>query len=390
MTIEKKYTYKYKWLQSLSAVDKSAWDSLAKPLTTPFLEWEWLRLMEVSGSTSAQTGWLPCHLTVWSGPDLIGAAPLYIKGHSAGEFVFDHVWADVADRLGVTYYPKLVGMSPFTPMIGYRFLIAPGENEERLTALIAEEIDRFCRHHQISGCSFHFVDPDWRKRLVRFGYSSWLHQSFAWENQGYQSFDDYLAIFKSNQRRNIKRERGALEKMGVQMEVLTGDQIPRSLPPLMYGFYKRTNDKFGPWGCRYLTPAFFDIVLDYYRRRLVLVVASNGKDESPLGMSFLIAKGDHLYGRYWGCSADMNSLHFNACYYSPIEWAIRRGITQFDPGMGGGHKIRRGFRVVPNYSLHKFSDGRMRRIMETHMEDINRQEQGHITALNREIPLANV
>ena len=138
-------SYSISWITNISDVDRDAWDALAKPVSTPFLEWDWLRLMEISGSTTAKTGWLPHHLTVWSGQDLIAAAPMYIKGHSAGEFVFDHVWADVAGRLKIKYYPKLVGMSPFTPMCGYRFLFAASENESELTSLMVSEIDRLCR-----------------------------------------------------------------------------------------------------------------------------------------------------------------------------------------------------------------------------------------------------
>ena len=129
MANPKTSAYSISWVQKIADIDRDAWDALAKPLPTPFLEWDWLRLMERSGSTTAETGWLPYHLTVRRGSDLVAAAPMYIKGHSAGEFVFDHVWADVAARLGIEYYPKIVGMSPFTPMSGYRFLIAPGENK---------------------------------------------------------------------------------------------------------------------------------------------------------------------------------------------------------------------------------------------------------------------
>ena len=153
-------SYSISWIQQLSEIDRNAWDTLAKSLPTPFLEWDWLRLMEISGSATTKTGWLPHHLTVWSGGNLVGVAPMYVKGHSAGEFVFDHVWADVAERMGIKYYPKLVGMSPFTPMSGYRFLIAAGENELELTAVMVAEIDRLCRRYNMSGSSFLFVDPN--------------------------------------------------------------------------------------------------------------------------------------------------------------------------------------------------------------------------------------
>jgi predicted N-acyltransferase len=389
MTKQHSESYSFAWIQDISEIDKLAWDSMAAALATPFLEWDWLRLMEKSGSTTAAKGWLPNHLTVWSGRDLVAAAPLYIKGHSAGEFVFDHIWADVAGRLGIAYYPKLVGMSPFTPMVGYRFLIGPEVNESELTAMMLTEIDRFCRRHGVSGCSFLFVDPQWRQAMINQGFLGWLHQSYSWQNHDYRTFDDYLAIFNANQRRNIRRERKAVARQGLAMKIFTGEQIARQLPALMYRYYDRTNDKFGPWGCRYLTPSFFDGLHRHFRHRLVLVAAFAGNDPgAPVGMSMLIRKGQQLYGRYWGCSRPIDALHFNACYYAPIEWAIGQGIQRFDPGAGGAHKIRRGFRAEPNYSLHRFYDPRLHRIMATHIGEINRWEQDHIDALNRELPLA--
>jgi hypothetical protein len=314
---------------------------------------------------------------------------MYIKGHSAGEFVFDHVWADVAGRMGIEYYPKIVGMSPFTPMTGYRFMIAPGEDEPQITAAMVAAIDQLCRRHNLSGSSFLFVDPQWHREMLAQGYLGWQHQSYTWLNNGFKSFDDYLAVFNSNQRRNIKRERKAVEQQGVVLKVLTGDQIPPSLFPLMYRFYEHTNDKFGPWGCRYLTPPFFEGLYDRYRHRLVFIAAYDDRESSlPLGMSMLVTKGKQLYGRYWGCTRSLHSLHFNACYYSPIEWAINNGIQRFDPGAGGAHKIRRGFVSVPSYSLHRFSDPRMLQIMQNHIDEINRLEQEQIDALNDELPFA--
>jgi len=381
--------YSISWAPSISDIDRDEWDALAKPLPTPFLEWDWLRLMELSGSTTAQTGWLPHHLTVRHGSNLVAAAPMYIKGHSAGEFVFDHMWADVAGRMGIQYYPKIVGMSPFTPMIGYRFLFAPGEDLPYLTAAMVAEIERLCRRYNLSGSSFHFVDPQWQREMLDLGYLGWQHQSYAWLNNGYNNFDDYLAIFNSNQRRNIKRERKAVEKQGISIKILSGNSMPRTLFPLIYRFYEHTNDKFGPWGCRYLTERFFEGLYDRYRHRLLFIAAYDEKDSSlPVGMSMLVTKGSQLYGRYWGCRRTIDSLHFNACYYSPIEWAINNGIRRFDPGAGGAHKIRRGFTAVPSFSLHRFSDPRMLQIMQNHIDEINRLEQQQIDALNRELPFA--
>ena len=386
-----KTNYSTVWVENIADVDQEAWDELAVPTTTPFLEWQWLHELESSGSATARTGWLPRHLTVWSRRNLVAAAPLYIKGHSAGEFVFDHAWADLANRMGIAYYPKLVGMSPFTPMRGYRFLVAPGENEAALTDIMLAEIDRFCQQYRLSGCSFLFVDPHWQRLIDDPRFSGWMHQSFTWQNRRFKRFEDYLKAFNANQRRNIKRERNAMQSQGIELQITTGDQIPHGYIPVMYDYYVRTNQKFGPWGCKYLNPSFFEGLYRHYRHRLVLVSAFNGRQGQalPVGMSLLVSKGSRLYGRYWGCAEPIKNLHFNACYYAPIEWAISSGIDSFDPGAGGPHKLRRGFSAVPNYSLHRFADPRLRKIMRSHIDEINRLEQAQIDALNQAVPYRN-
>jgi predicted N-acyltransferase len=379
--------YTAAWIQTLAEIPQSAWDALALPLQTPFLEWDWLNAMETSGSVSANTGWMPCHLTLWRDRTLIAAAPLYLKNHSYGEFVFDHQWADLAQRLGIRYYPKLLGMSPVTPAEGYRFLIAPNENEATITELLVAEIDRFCVKNQISGCHFLYVDPDWRSPLTELGFTPWLHHSYIWQNQDYQSFDDYLNAFNANQRRNIKRERKAIATAGLRMQVLTGDEIPRSLFPLMYHFYSDTCDKFGWWGSKYLTKAFFEQLHQVYRHRVVFAAAyGDDTPDRPVGMSFCLTKGNQLYGRYWGAFQDFDCLHFNACYYTPIEWAIANGIQTFDPGAGGRHKKRRGFPATPNYSLHRFYHPRLLHILRPYLQEVNVLEQQEIEALNQDLP----
>ena len=376
-----------KWVSGISEVDRAAWDALAEPLETPLLEWEWLHQMEVSGSIAPETGWMPLHLTVWRDRQLVAAAPLYIKGHSSGEFVWDHVWADVAQQIGVRYYPKMIGMSPATPVVGYRFLVAAGENEEEITGVMLEQIEQLCRKNKVSGCGFNFVDPGWKDLVERLGYTAWCHQSYAWVNEGFATFDDYLARFDKNQRRNIKRERASVEDAGITLRPLTGDEIPESYFPLMYRFYANTNAQFGPWAAKYLTRKFF-LGLAGFRHRLLLVAAYERGDTEPIAMSFLITKGGQLLGRYWGSSKFVSNLHFDACYYTPIKWAIERGAKWFDPGAGSPHKIRRGFKAVANYSLHRFYDEDMRRVMEKHISHINRMEAEEIDGMNSALPFA--
>ena len=380
--------YSVAWIGRIDEIPQVQWDELALPLQTPFLEWAWLRNMETSGSVGAKTGWLPQHLTVWRNRELIAAAPLYLKGHSYGEFVFDHQWADLAQRLGLAYYPKLLGMSPFTPAEGYRFLIAPGEDENELTGLMVAEIDRFCDRNHISGCHFLYFDPQWQPIIERQGFIRWLHHSYIWQNQNYTTFDDYLDAFNANQRRNIKRERKAMEKAGLQLQVLTEDELSKPLFSLMYDFYSDTCDKFGWWGSKYLTRRFFEQLNEVYRHRVVFVAAyDEADDRHPIGMSFCLRKGEQLYGRYWGCREEIDKLHFNACYYAPIEWAITNGIQTFDPGAGGRHKKRRGFPATPNHSVHRFYHARFSQILSAYIREVNELEQQEIEAINQDLPL---
>ncbi|MEN9207475.1 MAG: GNAT family N-acetyltransferase [Gloeomargarita sp. GMQP_bins_120] len=377
--------YTLRWVKGVGEVPAAQWNALALPLKTPFLEWEWLNHLESSGSAIPHTGWLPRHLTLWRGEVLIAAAPLYLKGHSYGEFVFDHQWAELAYRLGEPYYPKLVGMIPFTPAVGYRFLVAPGETG--VNELFAQAIDQFCRQERISSCHFLFVDPDWGEAMTRLGYHRWLHHHYLWQNRHYRSFDDYLAQFNANQRRNIKRERQTVHKAGIQMQVLTGAAIPEPFFNLMYDLYSHTCNRF-LWGSKYLTRAFFRGLARDYRHRVVFSVACSEQGlAEPVGMAFCIVKDQQLYGRYWGAWQEIDCLHFETCYYTPIAWAIEQGIQAFDPGAGGRHKKRRGFWATPNFSLHRFYTPRLGAILPEYIHQTNAYTAQEIQAINENIPL---
>lgn len=375
------------WYSAMRRINAKAWNSLAADLDSPFLDWEWLHLVESSGSAVPETGWQPHHLTLWQGGRLVAAAPMYIKTNSTGEFVFDQIWAEVSTRLGTAYYPKLLGMSPFTPTGSYRFLTAPDMDESRLTARMHREIERLVQNQGYSGCHFLFVDPAWAESMRMYGYQAWLHQGYVWKNHGYSCFDDYLQTFKSSQRKNIRKERRALDQAGIVIKVSQGAEVTQNKLRTMFRLYVRHNAQFGPWSCRFLTQSFFEELQSCCVDRLLLVEAfRKGETEQPLAMSLLVHKGEKLFGRYWGCFEEVRFLHFELCYYTPVEWAIANNIQFFDPGVGGFHKTRRGFLAVPSVSLHKFRDLRMRMIMETHMDEINALEQSHMEELNEMLP----
>lgn len=377
-----------RWLPAMAEVDKIQWDRLATPLTTPLLEWDWLHQLEASGSIAPAYGWTPAHLTLWRGERLVAAAPHYIKTRSQGEFVFDHAWAQVAERLGEPYYPKLVGMSPVTPAVGYRFIIDPQESASEVVTLMLRAIGTFCKEQGLASTSLHFVDPGFEPALGPHGYLPWRHQSYLWENEGYADFNAFLARFRTNARRNIRREQRRMVDGGLHLAAYRGDEIPEDFIPLMYALYGQTNAQFGPWGCHFLNQAFFEGIYASCRKRLLFVAAHDTGSEQapPVALAMLLTKGETLIGRYWGTRRYHRDLHFNLCYYAPMEWAIVNGVRRFDPGAGSPHKIRRGFRAVAHHSWHRCLHPKLALVLAHNIDEINDAEQANIDELNAGLP----
>ncbi|MFP4035106.1 MAG: GNAT family N-acetyltransferase [Desulfovermiculus sp.] len=376
--------YSFTWHDSILGIKNSEWDTLDRALPTPFLSWEWLRLLETSGSVRPETGWQPRHLAVFRADRLVAAAPLFIKTHSDGEFVFDRFFAQVAQSMDLAYYPKLVGMSPFTPIGAYQFLVDKDENQDRLIRVVQQEIGRFCQANSLSGCHYHFVDPDWGRKLQGLGFHAWTHPGFAWQNKGYEGFEDFLARFRSNRRKSIKKERKSLASQGITCKALTGEDIREEHLAWMYDFYVHTNQRYFPWSCKYLTRDFFLGLEDDLKDHLLLLAAYRRGQTQPLGMSMLVYKGEQLFGRYWGGVDGVPFLHFNLCYYEPIQWAIHNRMQRFDPGMGGEHKLYRGFELVPNYSLHRIYVPEMQHVLAVSLHEVNTIQERRIMELNRE------
>ena len=388
-SMREKNKHQIRWLKGMKEIHQEQWDQLAIPIASPLMEWRWLHDLEASGSISPEHGWQPCHLTLWDRDRLVGAAPLYIKAHSEGEFIFDHWWAQLAKEYGIRYYPKLVGMSPATPAVGYRFLMADGMDQTGVMAEMLSAIDAFCEERKISSCHMNFVDLPWFDQWPSNGFIGWQHQSFLWRNQDYACFDDYLATFKSSQRRNIRRERNRMQQHGIDLRAMTGDEITPDMDDTMFHYYLRTNARYGPWAARYLNGDFFHRIFRNCRHRLLIIAAYKPPSSQPLALSMLLVKDRHLIGRYWGCIEPIKDLHFNMCFYSPIKWAIDHGIRTFDPGAGSAHKIYRGFEAVSNTSLHRFYDARLKVLFQHLIEEVNQMETSNVEALNRKLPFAN-
>jgi uncharacterized protein len=364
--------------EGLRGVDPGAWNELVGE-GSAFLEWEWLVSLEESGCVSARSGWLPQHLTLWEGRDLLGACPLYVKSHSLGEFVFDHGWADAAERGGIAYYPKLLVAVPFTPATGARFLARPEVERRAVVHALAEGLKQVCREGGLSSVHVNFCLPDEVATLESLGFERRTGVQYQWHNPGWRNFDDYLAALKSKRRTQIRRERRELLEQSIEIEALDGDDIPDALFPVMFELYRTTIDRLY-WGRQYLNRKLFDELRRRWKHRLCFIVARRrGK---VIAGTFNVRKDDVLYGRYWGAFEEVRFLHFNVCYYAAIDYCLQRGIRRFEPGAGGEFKHLRGFDATPTDSMHFLSDPRLARAVAEYLSRERRAIEHHIEQLD--------
>jgi predicted N-acyltransferase len=352
--------YTIRVVDRIADIPAAAWDACAGP-DNPFLSHAFLDALEESGSATAETGWLPQHLALEeaggqeAGGRLLGVAPLYLKGHSYGEYVFDHGWADAYERAGGRYYPKLLCAVPFTPVTGPRLLIHPTAGTQAggavADALIAGMLE-LARRHKVSSLHITFpTEGEWQ-RLGEAGFLQRMGQQFHWENQGYASFDDFLAALSSRKRKTIRKEREGALAGGIAIHTLTGTAIEKRHWDAFFRFYISTSDR--KWGSPYLTREFFDLIGARMADRIVLIMAE--KNGRLIAGALNLRGGDTLYGRNWGCAGDFPFLHFEACYYRAIDFAIAHGLKRVEAGAQGQHKIQRGYLPSPTYSAHWIRD----------------------------------
>ena len=350
--------------EGVATLDPDEWNTLVGD-ASPFLEWEWLASLEEAGCVGARTGWDARPLVVRERGRLIAAAPLYIKAHSEGEFVFDWGWADAAERAGIRYYPKMLVGVPFSPVTGRRLLVREGEDEAALRPVLAEALRATCDGNDLSGVHVNFCLDDEARDLETEGYLLRVGLQYHWRNHDYATFDDYLAHFRSKRRNQIKRERRALGEQGIEIRHHVGDDIPDELFEPMYRFYLATV-RGHYYGRQYLNWDLFQLLRDRWRHRLVFIVA--WRDGEPIAGTFNVAKNDTMYGRYWGAVEDHKHLHFNVCYYAAVEHCITHGLQTFEPGAGGEYKQMRGFDAHPTLSLHHLADPRLAAAIKEFLE----------------------
>ncbi len=369
-------------LESIDAIAQSEWDACAGT-DNPFISHTFLRALEESGSVGKQSGWVPQHLAIKDEAGrLLGAVPLYLKSHSQGEYVFDWGWADAYERAGGRYYPKLQAAVPFSPVTGPRLLVRPGESSNTIRSALTAGLIEVATRYGVSSLHVTFAeaaDADWLESsgfLIRHG-----HQ-FHWRNDGYGTFDDFLDSLSSRKRKNIRKERRKVEESGIHIETLNGDDIKPHHWDEFHRFYVNTYDR--KWGYPYMTRDFFALLGEEMADRVALVRADI--DGLAIAGALNLVGADALYGRNWGCAGRYRILHFEACYYRAIDFAIERGLATVEAGTQGPHKIQRGYLPQRTYSAHWIRDQGFRDAIADYLERERRAEAGEFVALDEMSP----
>lgn len=365
----------------IAAIGRDAWDACAAPTGDPFVSYDFLDACEASGSAVPSEGWAARHLSLHDEDGaVIGVMPLYLKGHSQGEYVFDHSWADAYQRAGGRYYPKLLGAVPFTPATGPRFLNALGTDAATVREALLQGALTLTQRLGVSSLHVNFpLEAEWRA-MTEAGLLPRRDIQFIWRNDGYQSFDDFLGALSSNRRKTIRRERREAQA-GLDIRVLTGAEITQAHWDAFFAFYMDTGDR--KWGRPYLTRDFFARIGASMADRIALVMAFEG--ETPVAGALNFIGRDALYGRQWGTLVDRPFVHFELCYYQAIEFAIGRGLSRVEAGAQGDHKIARGYLPSPVYSAHFIADPALRDPVARYLEQERPAVEAEMHAMTAEL-----
>ena len=362
----------FKTYSSIRDIQASIWDGLFDS-KNPFIKHAWLLALEESQCAHADTGWQSNHLLMMQDGQAVAAMPLYIKSHSYGEFVFDWAWAEAYQRYGLDYYPKLLTAIPYSPVTGPRIGIAKSMDSTKALSGFIDEIQRLAVTENFSSWHLLFVDKKLQALLDGLkDQQPVLHREavqFHWFNRGYRDFEDFLLGLRSSRRKNLKRERRKVSEQGVSVQRILGKDISDAEWDAFYHCYQDTYFKRSGHG-GYLNQAFFSQLREQMPGQLMLVVARN--QQAIIAASLFLFDDDTLYGRYWGALEDVSCLHFEACFYQGIEFCIERGLSVFDPGTQGEHKLIRGFEPVKSTSYHWIADSRFRSAIGDFVE----QEKG--------------
>ncbi len=353
-------------LSSIAEVDASDWNRLI-PADNPFIEHAFLLALESSHSVGdEQSGWVPQHLVCRNAQkQIVAALPLYLKFDSYGEFIFDFMWAQAALRAGIAYYPKLVSAVPFTPVTVIKLLCDAKSVANHVHHAVFQALDMLSKKHACSSVHALFIADNEQATFARDGFIVRDSLQYHWQRSPeWHTFSDYLADMRSIARKQINRERRRAQSHGFTLSMKQGTEMNDNEWRMLWVFYLSTVDKRG--GHPYLTQAFFTQLRVHMPERVLVAWAH--KAGEPVAASLFLQKGAALYGRDWGALGDWDSLHFELCYYLPIEWALAHGITRIEAGAQGEHKIKRGFLPALCYSAHKLDHNMLHRAVSDFVE----------------------
>ncbi|MBO6549842.1 MAG: N-acetyltransferase [Rhizobiales bacterium] len=372
-------------VQSIDEIKREDWDRLANSSDVPydpFLSYDFFAALEHSGSVRAHTGWGPSHLVATDGTkNVVGIMPLYLKGHSQGEYVFDHGWARGFEMAGGRYYPKLLCAVPFTPVTGRR-LFAVGDTAQKIKTELLKAAVKQGVSQRLSSLHVNFIEPNLVPLLEDEQFLIRSDTQFQWENQGYETFDDFLSSLQSRKRKAIKKERRLALINDLEVEWVSGDDLERKHWDAFYQFYVDTFDR--KWGTPYLTHSFFELIHETLRKSIVLIFAKRGEDYIAAALNF---KGsDTLYGRYWGAKEHHDFLHFELCYYQAIDYALANNLNRVEAGAQGEHKLLRGYAPQKTHSAHFILHDGLREAVKDFLIDEERFVDMRTDALKEHLP----
>lgn len=371
-----------KVLQSISDVPEDQWNACAGT-NNPFVQHAFLKALEDSGSVTPETGWLPQHLVVEDADgQTVGCVPMYLKGHSQGEYVFDHSWADAYERTGRDYYPKLLAGVPFTPATGPRLLVRPGPGAAELRDKLVLGMVEACHQHDVSSLHVLFPTEEEWNRMGELGMLKRTAQQFHWLNDGYETFEDYLESLNSRKRKAVRRERREAIQNDIEIEVVTGPDLTEAHWDAFWQFYVDTSQR--KWGRPYLNRKFFSLINEKFADNTALILAKRSGRYIAGALNFI--GEDTLFGRNWGCVEDHRFLHFEVCYYAAIEFGIKLGLKKVEAGAGGQHKLTRGYLPTHTYSAHWIPDPAFRDAVARFLEDEREYVDDRIDALEGRSP----
>jgi len=363
-------------LDHIAAIPSADWDAAAGR-ANPFLSHAFLAALEASESVTPATGWMPRHLVArHEDGRVLGVAPLYLKGHSFGEYVFDFEWAAAFEDAGGRYYPKLQACIPFTPVTGPRLLVRQGPADEMAAArqALAKAMVDLAREMGLSSLHVTFSTEEEANYLNELGFLLRTGLQFHWQNEGYADFDDFLDRLTARKRKALRRERREAVCNGIHLRTLRRSDIRPHHWDAFYRFYRSTVDS--KWGDAYLTPRFFHLLGETMADRIVLMLAERQGEPIAGALNFL--GEDTLYGRYWGACEPLPFLHFELCYYQAIAFAIEAGLARVEAGAQGPHKVQRGYLPVPTYSAHWIAHAGFRAAIDDFLKRERRAIAGEI------------